>query len=164
VSEARGAASRRVPVLVKIAPDLDDAALAAIVEAAASAGIDGIIVANTTVARDGLTDERGAREAGGLSGRPLFRRSTIVLAKVRKLAGGRLVLVGLGGVDSADTAWSKMAAGADLLQLYTGMIYEGPGLPARILAGLAARLDREGIASIAEVVGSETDRWAGLAT
>jgi dihydroorotate dehydrogenase len=70
----------------------------------------------------------------------------------------------LGGVDSVDTAWSKMAAGADLLQLYTGMIYEGPGLPARILAGLAARLDREGIASIAEVVGSETDRWASLAT
>ncbi len=163
VSEARHAVTRRVPILVKIAPDLDDAAVAAIVDAVVAAGMDGMIVSNTTVAREGLNQTRSAREEGGLSGRPLFRRSTAILAKARKHAGDRLVLIGVGGVDSPDAAWSKIAAGADLVQLYTGMVYEGPGLPARILAGLAERLDREGAASIADVVGSETARWATLA-
>jgi len=115
------------------------------------------------VAREGLSETRGAEEEGGLSGRPLFRRSTIALAKARRRAGNRLVLVGVGGIDSAEAAWSKIAAGADLIQLYTGMVYQGPRLPARILAGLAKRLDREGVASIADVVGSETKRWAALA-
>jgi len=162
VEEARRAAARPTPILVKIAPDLDDAAVAAIVDATIAAGIDGIIVTNTTVARVGLNETRRAKEEGGLSGRPLFRRSTVILAKARKRAGNRLVLVGVGGVDSAETAWSKIAAGADLIQLYTGMVYAGPRLPARILAGLAERLDRERVASIADVVGSETDRWAAV--
>ena len=156
---ARDAAQRRVPLLLKIAPDLDDAALAEIAEAAVSAGIDGVIATNTTIARQGVRSPLAA-EIGGLSGRPLFRRSTAVLAKLRQRAGRDLVLVGAGGVDSAETAWAKLAAGADLVQLYTGMVYEGPGLPRRIVDGFSRRLDREGIASIAEVVGSETGRWA----
>ncbi len=161
VGEARAAAARRVPLLLKVAPDLDDAALAAIVEAAVEAGIDGLIATNTTLARDGVSDPRGA-EAGGLSGRPLFRRATSVLAKARKAAGDRLVLVGVGGVDSAAAAWEKFVAGADLVQLYTGMVFEGPDLPARIVEGLIRRLDRERVKSFADVVGSETDRWAAV--
>jgi dihydroorotate dehydrogenase len=162
VTTARNAAKRNVPILVKLAPDLDDVALAAAIETAADVGIDGLIVGNTTLARDGVRDAR-AKESGGLSGRPLFRRSTIMLAKARRLAGDAMTIVGVGGVDSADAAWTKLAAGADLVQLYTGMVYEGPGLPARVVAGLGARLEKEHVASIADVVGCETDRWAAPA-
>jgi dihydroorotate dehydrogenase len=161
VTRARADAPRRVPVLLKIAPDLDDAALAAIVEEAVAAGIDGLIATNTTLSRDGVTGGRAA-EAGGLSGKPLFRRATAVLAKARRLASDRLVLVGAGGVDSAAAAWDKLAAGADLVQLYTGMVFAGPGLPARINRGLAERMDREGIGALAEVVGSDSRRWAEM--
>jgi len=137
VAEARATAPKAPPVLVKIAPDLDKDALAAIVDTVAAAGIDGMIVSNTTIARDGLTDRTHAGEAGGLSGRPLFRRSTDMLDTVRSIAGDRLVLIGVGGVDSAEAAQAKFDAGADLVQLYTGMVYEGPGLPSRIAADLA---------------------------
>jgi dihydroorotate dehydrogenase len=161
VVAARALASRRVPILVKLAPDLDEPGLGAGVRAATEAGVDGLILTNTTIARDGVHDPR-ARETGGLSGRPLFRRSTIMLAKARRLAGRGIAIIGVGGVDSADAAWAKLAAGADLVQLYTGMVFEGPGLPADINAGLAERLDREGLASISHVVGRETDRWAAM--
>lgn len=136
IADARAATPVRPPVLVKIAPDLDDGALAEIVAAAIAAGIDGMIVSNTTIARDGLSDRRHAAEAGGLSGRPLFARSTAMLRKARELAGNRLVLIGGGGIDSPATARVKRAAGADLVQLYTGLVYEGPGLVGRILGGL----------------------------
>lgn len=158
VVEARDASKRRPPLLLKIAPDLDDAALDAIVETAIAAGIEGMIVANTTTTRDRLRDPR-AHEAGGLSGWPLMRRSNIMIAKVRKLAGSHLVLVGAGGVHSAELAYVKFAAGADLVQIYTGLIYEGPGLPGRILSALPALLERTGFATIADLVGSDTDRW-----
>jgi dihydroorotate dehydrogenase len=138
VSATRARAPKPRPVLLKIAPDLDDDALAAIVAATIAAGIDGIVVSNTTVAREGILDRQQGEEAGGLSGRPLFRPSTEMLAKIRTLAGGKLTLVGTGGVDSIGAARAKLDAGADLMQLYTGLIYEGPGLPARILAGLTA--------------------------
>jgi dihydroorotate dehydrogenase len=132
-----GAARGSVPMLVKIAPDLDDDALGGIVETVIAAGIDGMIVSNTTLSRDGISDARIAAEAGGVSGRPLFAPSTKMLARVRRLAGDRLVLVGVGGIESGVAARQKLAAGADLVQLYTGMVYEGPGLPARIVAELA---------------------------
>jgi dihydroorotate dehydrogenase len=154
VIAARDAAPRRVPILLKIAPDLDDDALAAICDAALGSGIDGMIVSNTTVARDGLRDSVLAKEAGGLSGRPLFARSTAMLAKVRRRVGDRLVLVGVGGVDSAETAFAKVAAGADLVQLYTGLIYRGPRLPVDIAEGLVRLLDRRGFKTIADAVGS----------
>ena len=135
--EARTRSPRAPPTLVKIAPDLDDDALAAIVETTIASGIDGMIIANTTLARAGVADRR-AGETGGLSGRPLFRRSTDLLAKASGLADGKLALIGVGGVDSVETARAKFAAGADLVQLYTGMIYEGPGFPSLIAAGLSS--------------------------
>jgi dihydroorotate dehydrogenase len=138
IVEARATTQKPPPILVKIAPDLDEDALSEIVETVVAAGIDGMIVSNTTISRNGLTDRTHATEAGGLSGRPLCRRSTDMLATVRRFSGDRLVLVGAGGVDSAATAAAKLAAGADLVQLYTGMVYEGPGLAARIAAGLAS--------------------------
>ncbi len=160
IVEARGRAEKPVPILLKLAPDLDQAGLETIAAAAIEAGIEGVIVTNTTLARDGLGDSRVAAEAGGLSGRPLFRRSTAILARLRKIAGRKLVLIGVGGIDSAETAWEKMAAGADLIQVYTGMVYEGPGLAAEIVTGLSQRLERERIANIGEIVGSQADRWA----
>ncbi|KAB2869431.1 MAG: quinone-dependent dihydroorotate dehydrogenase [Bauldia sp.] len=160
VRDAAAKGGRRVPLLLKVAPDLDDAALAAITDAALSVGIEGMIVANTTIARDGLTDRRLAAEAGGLSGRPLFRPSTVMLARVRKRVDPGFVLIGVGGVDSAETAFAKIAAGANLVQLYTGLVYRGPGLPADIVAGLAGLLDRHGFRTIAEATASEVDRWA----
>ena len=155
---ARNAASRQPPILLKIAPDLDDAALAAIAETALAAGIDGMIVSNTTITRDKLKDPK-ASEAGGLSGWPLLRRSNIMLAKLRQIVGRDFVLVGVGGVDSPETAFVKMAAGADLVQLYTGFIYRGPDLPARILDGLVRLVERQGYSSVAEIVNSDVERW-----
>ena len=160
IVEARQAAATRVPILLKVAPDLDAAALEAVAGAAIGAGIEGLILTNTTIARDGLNEQALAKETGGLSGRPLFRRSTAILARLRQLVGRSLVLVGVGGVDSADAAWAKMTAGADLIQIYTGLVYEGLGLAADITKGLAQRLDREKLSNISEIVGSETDRWA----
>ncbi len=155
----RDASARKTPVLLKIAPDLSEGGLAAIVEATLRAGIDGLVVSNTTLARDGLTDF-GAAQEGGLSGRPLFRRSTALLARARRLAGKALVLVGVGGVDSGEAAWAKVAAGADLVQIYTGMIYKGAGLAAAINRDLAGRLARAGLSSIRDLVGMESEGWA----
>jgi dihydroorotate dehydrogenase len=160
IAEAR-AAGPAVPILVKIAPDLDEDALAGIAEAVLAAGMDGIVATNTTTARDGLADTRHAAEAGGLSGRPLYRRSTALLARLRQLVGRRLVLVGVGGIDSTETALGKLAAGADLVQLYTGLVYEGPRLPARIAAGMARRLAEAGIGSVAALVGRALGEGTG---
>jgi dihydroorotate dehydrogenase len=127
-------------MVVKIAPDLDDEALGAIAETVIVAGIDGMIVSNTTLSRAGVSDPKIAAESGGLSGRPLFAPSNKMLTRLRGMVGDQLVLIGTGGIDSATAARQKLAAGADLVQLYTGMIYAGPGLPARIVAGLAAAI------------------------
>jgi dihydroorotate dehydrogenase len=164
VTAARGRAAKRLPLLLKIAPDLDETALALIAETALSAGVDGMIVTNTTTSRDGVSDLAGAAESGGLSGRPLFRRSTAVLAKLRQLTGGRLVLVGAGGVDSPEAAFAKIAAGADLVQLYTALVFKGPGLPRAILAGLSRILAERGFASIADAVGCATEQAASGAS
>jgi dihydroorotate dehydrogenase len=157
---ARNAAPRRVPLLVKLAPDLSDGELAGVAEAVAEAGIDGAIVSNTTTSRAEVTDRRRAGEKGGLSGRPLFRLSTVKLARFRQMVGREMVLIGVGGVDSGEAAWAKFAAGADLVQLYTGLIYRGPGIAATINRYLAKRLDREGHASIADIVGTRSAQWA----
>jgi dihydroorotate dehydrogenase len=159
VVAARDGSARRPPLLLKIAPDLDDAALEAIVETVIAAKIEGMIVANTTIARDRVRDPQ-ASETGGLSGWPLMRRSNVVLAKVRRLAGRQLVLIGAGGIHSPETAFVKFAAGADLVQLYTGLVFEGPGLPVRILTGLLRLMERQGFATIADLVGSDVERWA----
>jgi len=160
---ARDAAPRRVPLLVKISPDLDDEALAVVVRIARESGIAGLIVANTTVSRAEVAGHRHAGEAGGLSGRPLFQRSTAMLAKVRALAGPDMVLVGVGGVDSPETAFAKILAGADLVQIYTGLIFRGPTLPGAILAALPRLLARRGFATLADAVGADPEAYRALA-
>jgi dihydroorotate dehydrogenase len=163
VIAARGEAAsggRQVPVFLKIAPDLSEPELADIAEEVLEKKVDGVIVSNTTLARTDLTAARHRDEAGGLSGRPLFLRSTAVLARIRKLVGKDLALIGVGGVDSAETALEKFRAGADLVQLYTGMVYAGPSLPGRIVSGLAAHCAKEGVANIRELRDSGVGEWA----
>jgi dihydroorotate dehydrogenase len=164
IGEARAAAAaeggRHTPLLLKLSPDLTDTALGQAVEIAIRNGIDGLVIANTTTGRPNLRSKRHAKESGGLSGLPIFDLSTTMLARTRQLAGPDLVLVGVGGVDGPAAAWSKIAAGADLVQLYTGLVYEGPSLPRRIAAGLIKRLVERNISRIGAVRGIETARWA----
>lgn len=150
---------RTTPIFLKIAPDLSEQSLQDIAEEVLEKNIDGIIVSNTTLARDGLKST-AANEAGGLSGAPLFERSTIALAKMRRLVGPSLPIIGAGGVDSADAALEKIRAGADLVQLYTGLIYGGPCLPGQILRGMEAQLQSLGHASIRELRDTKLDDWA----
>lgn len=164
IADARKAAAdesgRRAPLLIKIAPDLDDRALAALIEAAMRHSVDGLIIANTTIARPDLKSKRHTDEVGGLSGPPLLELSTAMLSRARQLAGPDLVLVGVGGIDGAAGVWSKIAAGADLVQLYTGLVYEGPSLPKRIVTDLLKRLEERNFKHISDVRGVETERWA----
>ncbi|MDA4848069.1 quinone-dependent dihydroorotate dehydrogenase [Hoeflea poritis] len=164
VQEARSArqsaGAEHKPIFVKIAPDLNEEDLRNIASVARETGLDGLIVSNTTLSRDGLRAGRHTGQSGGLSGRPLFERSTIVLAKLRALVGPQMTLIGLGGVDSAQTALEKIRAGADLVQLYTGFVYEGPGIVPAILSGLSRAVSREGIGSIADLRDSHLDAWA----
>lgn len=158
VKEARDKAAptgSRPPLLVKIAPDLADDDLSDIAEVARAAPVDGLIATNTTVARPtGLRDTRRA-EAGGLSGRPLFEPSTRVLGTLYKLTGGVLPLIGVGGVASGAEAYAKIRAGASLVQLYTALVYEGPGLVGAIKRELAAFLRQDGFSSVAQAVGAD---------
>ncbi len=157
VQDARG--DNTTPVFLKIAPDLETHEMDAIAGVLRDSRIDGLIVSNTTLARDGLRSaQRG--EAGGLSGAPLFERSTIVLARMARLLDGAMPLIGVGGVSNAEQALEKLRAGASLVQLYTGMIYEGPGLAGAILRGLSDICDKRGLGSISEIVGEGRDEWA----
>ncbi|MDK1493297.1 quinone-dependent dihydroorotate dehydrogenase [Sinorhizobium sp. 7-81] len=151
--------SKRIPVFLKIAPDLTEEGMDDIAAEVLAHGLDGLIVSNTTLARDGLKDQRQAGEAGGLSGKPLFEKSTAVLARMRKRVGPALPIIGVGGVHSAETAAEKIRAGADLVQLYSCMVYEGPGLPGRIVRGLSALCDREKLASIRDIRDSRLGYW-----
>jgi dihydroorotate dehydrogenase len=134
----------RTPLLVKIAPDLTEADLDDVVAVCEARAVDGLIIANTTVARPPSLRGAARSETGGLSGRPLFAPSTVLLARAALRLEGRLPLVGVGGVDGPDAALAKIGAGATLVQFYTAMVFEGPGLAARIVAGLASALDRSG--------------------
>lgn len=158
VIAARDALARPIPVFLKIAPDLERGAIEDIAGVVLEARIDGIIATNTTLSRDGL---RGAAraEAGGLSGAPLFERSTRVLAELSRATGGRLPLIGVGGVDGPETAYEKIRAGASAVQLYTALVWQGLGLVPRICAGLSGLLARDGFARIADAVGTGRDRW-----
>jgi dihydroorotate dehydrogenase len=127
---------RHVPVLVKLAPDLTSAELEDALAAIMMAGMDGVIATNTTISREGLTPSRVANEAGGLSGQPLRVRSTQVVRQISQLTGGQLPIVGVGGISSATGMREKLDAGAVLVQVYTGLVYQGPGLVKRILEEL----------------------------
>jgi dihydroorotate dehydrogenase len=133
---------RRVPLLVKIAPDLADEDIDAVADLALELGLDGVIATNTTISRDGLADSAAVADAGpgGLSGAPLKARSLTVLRRLHARTGDRLVLIAAGGIETADDARDRLAAGATLLQAYTAFIYEGPGWPRRVQRGLAARI------------------------
>jgi dihydroorotate dehydrogenase len=155
VLEARAAISPRPPLLLKIAPDLTDADAKDIAEVALASGLDGLIVSNTTIARPAGLDPRFAAEAGGLSGRPLLQPATQLLRDFYRRTGGKLPIIGVGGVASGADAYAKIRAGASLVQLYTALVFEGPGLVGRIKDGLAALLARDGFHNIAEAVGAD---------
>ncbi|MGB7543099.1 MAG: quinone-dependent dihydroorotate dehydrogenase [Burkholderiales bacterium] len=129
---------RQVPLAVKVAPDLDDAAIEAIADRVAAHGIDAVIATNTTVSRAGVEHLPGSREQGGLSGAPLKARATAVIAKLRRALPGRVSIIGVGGIASAADAREKLDAGASLVQLYTALLYRGPGVVGEIVRGLAA--------------------------
>ena len=152
--DTRSGLSRRVPLLLKIAPDLTTDERRDVAEVALDTGIDGLIISNTTVARPGGLRSRHAGETGGLSGRPLFTASTALLSDMYRLTQGRLPLVGVGGIGSAADALAKIRAGASLVQLYTALVFEGPALVGRIKTGLAELLRREGFDSVGSAIGS----------
>jgi dihydroorotate dehydrogenase len=157
---ARAQTGINVPVFLKIAPDLVDAELEDIAAEVLEKGVDGVIVSNTTISRNGLRSAAHTGETGGLSGKPLFERSTSVLAKMRKLLGPKVAIIGVGGVDSAETLLEKIRAGADLVQLYTGLIYGGPALASRIVSDLSKLVDQSGLSSVSEFRDLHLDRWA----
>jgi dihydroorotate dehydrogenase len=152
LTAARSREQSTVPLLLKIAPDLDDDAIHEIASVALASKIEGLIVSNTTTQRAHLKSTNAFQE-GGLSGRPLFEQSTKVLKQVRKLVGDRVVLVGVGGISSGQDAYAKIRAGASLVQLYTALIYEGPSLIDRIKVELIELLVKDGFTSIADAVG-----------
>jgi dihydroorotate dehydrogenase len=154
------AVPRSPPLLVKLAPDLADAALPGVVETCVAGGVLGLIVSNTTIARPSGLRSPLASQAGGLSGEPLFDRSTAMLARAYLLAAGRLVLIGVGGVRSGRDALNKLRAGATLVQLYTAFAYAGPALIPRIKAELASELRAAGFTCIADAVGTGAKEWA----
>jgi dihydroorotate dehydrogenase len=157
LAEARAALTAQGahhPVLLKVAPDLDDGEIEAIVETVLAFGLNGIIAGNTTLDRPASLSAADRGEAGGLSGAPLMAPSTLILAKFRQAARGRLALIGVGGVSSGADAYAKIRAGADAVQLYSALVYEGPGLAWRIQRDLEARLRADGFDSVAQAVGA----------
>ena len=158
--EARRAPIARPRLFLKVAPDLDAAAIDAIARAAAAHHVDALIVSNTTISRPPLLSTH-AGETGGLSGAPLAALARQRLADFRAATGGAIPLISAGGIDSAEEAYARIRAGASLVQLYTALVYQGPGLARRIVRGLANTLQRDGFATVAEAVGtSERHRAA----
>jgi dihydroorotate dehydrogenase len=147
------------PVFLKIAPDLDPTGLDQITQTATRRKIDGLIVSNTTLSRPALKDTQLAQESGGLSGAPLFARSTRILAEVYQRIGKTMPLIGVGGIKDAETALAKIEAGASLIQLYSALVYEGPQLLDVIKQGLVARLEKEQLGSLAPLVGRKAADW-----
>ena len=158
VLDARDASGARPPVFVKIAPDLDEQALAELAAVLRDSGIDGAIATNTTLTRAGLAS-RHAGQTGGLSGAPLFDLSTKMLARLYRHLDGSLPVIGVGGIASVEQAWAKIEAGASAIQIYSALIYQGFSLADRIARGLDARLEAEKI-TLADLTGSAADRWA----
>jgi dihydroorotate dehydrogenase len=157
----RTSPQRRVPLLVKIDPDLPDSDIDAIAHLALELGLDGIIATNTTVKPVGLQsppDLVGDPPKGGISGAPLKARSLAVLRRLRGHVGNRLTLISVGGIESVDDVWARLRAGATLVQLYSAFVYEGPLLPHRLHQGLRARMRAAGVASLAEIIGADAER------
>lgn len=157
VLAARDGLPQRRPVFVKIAPDLTSEEIAQVAAVARDVGIDAVIATNTTLSREGITGAHAA-EAGGLSGQPLFQRSTAVLARLRRALGGSIPIIGVGGIASAEDAWQKLRAGASAVQLYSALVYQGLSLVPRVAEELDERLRRERM-TLAELTGSGTADW-----
>jgi len=158
VLAARDAAPKRRPVIVKIAPDLTLDELDGIIHVCRAHRIDGLAVSNTTLARPDLIDE--IKEQGGLSGRPLFTRSTRILAQAYLRVENQFPLIGIGGVEDAATAFAKIEAGASLVELYSALVFKGPKLVEEIKGGLLAKLEQAGVQRLAEARGSKAEDWA----
>lgn len=158
VMEARERLERPIPVFLKIAPDLDEAGLDDIADVARESGIDGVIATNTTLARDGLKSAH-RDEMGGLSGAPLFEKSTRVLAQLSTRLDGAVPIIGVGGISSAEDAYAKIRAGASAVQFYTALVYGGLSLAAEIANGLDTLLARDGHDSVAQAVGTDRATW-----
>ncbi len=158
VVEARDALARPIPIFLKIAPDLNASELNDIAEVAIALKIDAVIATNTTLCRDGLRSLH-RDEAGGLSGAPLFEKSTRVLAQLSQLMGPKVPLIGVGGVRSGADAYAKIRAGASAVQLYTGLVFGGVSLAAQIAQDLDLLLAKDGFGSIAQAIGSDRDAW-----
>lgn len=158
VLQTRDALTRRIPIFLKIAPDLDAAALADISSVALDHGLDGIITTNTTLDRTGLTSAHRT-QAGGLSGAPLFEKSTRVLAHLSQLTQGRIPLIGVGGIATPEQAYEKIRAGASAVQLYSALVFGGLSLTADIVNGLDMLLARDGFGNVAEAVGTGRKQW-----
>ncbi len=156
---ARDSAPERKPLLLKIAPDLSLENLDDVVRVARARKVDGMIVSNTTISRPESLRDPAARETGGLSGRPLFDLSTRMLAETYLRVEGQFPLVGVGGIDSPETAFAKIEAGATLLQLYSALVFEGIGLVDRIKRGLVGRMAKDNLDSLAPVVGRKARHW-----
>ena len=157
VLTARDALNSQPPVFVKIAPDLSDAEVSQVASVARNAGLDGIIATNTTLGRDGIHGPH-AGQAGGLSGRPLFEKSTRVLALLHKATDGQIPLIGVGGISSLDDLWEKLRAGASAVQIYSAMIYQGLSIAPRLIQGLDDRLGQR-VITLPELRGSGTKDW-----
>jgi len=154
VAAARRASGRLIPVLVKVSPDMTDDELVRSVDAALEGGALGVIATNTTLSRDGLqAPEQVTREAGGLSGMPLRQRSDHACRVLHRHLQRRVPIVGVGGIFTPDDAYHRIRSGASLIQVYTALIYEGPGLAARLVRGLAERLERDGFTNVEEAIG-----------
>ncbi|KJZ25354.1 quinone-dependent dihydroorotate dehydrogenase [Tritonibacter mobilis] len=158
VMEAREGLDRPIPVFLKIAPDLDEAGLDDIADVARESGIDAVIATNTTLARDGLKSAQ-RDEMGGLSGAPLFEKSTRVLAQLSTRLDGAVPIIGVGGISSAEDAYAKIRAGASAVQFYSALVYGGLSLAAEIANGLDALLARDGHDSVAQAVGTDRATW-----
>jgi dihydroorotate dehydrogenase len=146
---------RPPPLLAKVGPDLDEAAIADIAEVALSTGVDGLIVGNTTIERPSTLRSPYAKETGGLSGKPLLPRANKCLSDMYRLTKGKVPLIGCGGIASGADAYAKIRAGASLVQLYSMLVFHGPELAVRIKRDLAERLRADGFASVCDAVGAD---------
>ncbi|CUH44265.1 quinone-dependent dihydroorotate dehydrogenase [Ruegeria atlantica] len=158
VIETRNALPRTLPIFLKIAPDLTEGELQDIADVARETGVDAVIATNTTLSRDGLRSAQKG-EAGGLSGAPLFQKSTRVLARLSQLTDGQIPLIGVGGIGTAKQAYAKICAGASAVQFYTAMVYSGISLAAEIAEGLDELLAQDGFTSVDQAVGSKREDW-----
>ncbi len=146
-----------MPLLIKIAPDISTDAIDDVLDLATSHSLAGIVATNTTIERPSSNDSQCKKiyaETGGLSGAPLRARSTEIIAHIYKHTNGKLPIIGVGGIFTADDAWEKITAGASLVQVYTGLVYEGPSIASDLVRGLKARMEKEGVRSLGDLVGS----------